>query len=55
MDLAKRLEAGDTIIDGGNSFFKDDVRRMAVLKDARHPLRGRGHERRRLGLGGAIA
>ena len=33
MDLAKRLEAGDTIIDGGNSFYKDDVRRMAVLKE----------------------
>jgi 6-phosphogluconate dehydrogenase len=25
--LAGALEAGDTIIDGGNSFFKDDVRR----------------------------
>jgi 6-phosphogluconate dehydrogenase len=25
--LARLLEAGDTIIDGGNSFFKDDVRR----------------------------
>jgi 6-phosphogluconate dehydrogenase len=25
--LAKLLEAGDTVIDGGNSFFKDDVRR----------------------------
>ena len=25
--LAGLLEAGDTIIDGGNSFFKDDVRR----------------------------
>ena len=25
--LAALLEAGDTIIDGGNSFFKDDVRR----------------------------
>src|SRR5262249_27958202 len=25
--LAGGLEAGDTIIDGGNSFFKDDVRR----------------------------
>src|SRR5262249_23094134 len=25
--LAGVLEAGDTIIDGGNSFFKDDVRR----------------------------
>ncbi|HVP61028.1 MAG TPA: decarboxylating 6-phosphogluconate dehydrogenase [Myxococcaceae bacterium] len=25
--LGKLLEAGDTIVDGGNSFFKDDVRR----------------------------
>ena len=31
MDLAKRMEPGDTIIDGGNSFFKDDVRRMKML------------------------
>jgi 6-phosphogluconate dehydrogenase len=31
--LAARLEAGDTIIDGGNSFFKDDVRRAHKLKD----------------------
>src|SRR5262245_27237904 len=23
--LAERMEAGDTIIDGGNSYFKDDV------------------------------
>ena len=33
MDLAKRMESGDTIIDGGNSFYKDDVRRMKRLKD----------------------
>jgi 6-phosphogluconate dehydrogenase len=31
--LAQRFEAGDTIIDGGNSFFKDDVRRAHKLKD----------------------
>jgi 6-phosphogluconate dehydrogenase len=30
-DLADKLEAGDTIIDGGNSFFKDDVRRQKAL------------------------
>ena len=29
--LAGVLEAGDTIIDGGNSFFKDDVRRAKVV------------------------
>ncbi|MGH9368609.1 MAG: phosphogluconate dehydrogenase (NAD(+)-dependent, decarboxylating) [Thermoanaerobaculia bacterium] len=32
MDLAARMKPGDTIIDGGNSFYKDDVRRMKVLK-----------------------
>src|ERR1700754_3681088 len=26
-ELAALLEPGDTIIDGGNSFFKDDIRR----------------------------
>jgi len=26
MDLARRLSPGDTLIDGGNSYFKDDVR-----------------------------
>ena len=31
--LAARFEVGDTIIDGGNSYFKDDVRRSQKLKD----------------------
>jgi len=30
--LAALLEPGDTIIDGGNSYFKDDVRRAQELK-----------------------
>jgi 6-phosphogluconate dehydrogenase len=30
--LGKLFKAGDIIIDGGNSFFKDDVRRAAALK-----------------------
>ncbi len=30
--LAEHLEAGDTIIDGGNSYYKDDVRRGKALK-----------------------
>ncbi|MEO8704284.1 MAG: phosphogluconate dehydrogenase (NAD(+)-dependent, decarboxylating) [Kofleriaceae bacterium] len=29
--LAEALEPGDTIIDGGNSYFKDDVRRAQAL------------------------
>ncbi len=32
MKLAERMQAGDTIIDGGNSYFKDDVRRSKMLK-----------------------
>ena len=32
MSLAERMDAGDIIIDGGNSYFKDDVRRAKTLK-----------------------
>jgi 6-phosphogluconate dehydrogenase len=31
-ELAGMLERGDTIIDGGNTFYRDDVRRAAALK-----------------------
>jgi 6-phosphogluconate dehydrogenase len=31
-ELAKHMEAGDIIIDGGNTHFKDDVRRARELK-----------------------
>ena len=34
-DLAARLEPGDIIIDGGNSYFKDDVRRSKALREKR--------------------
>jgi 6-phosphogluconate dehydrogenase len=32
MALAEKMEAGDIIIDGGNSMYKDDIRRAGVLK-----------------------
>ena len=32
MALAERMEAGDIIIDGGNSYYKDDVRRAEQLQ-----------------------
>jgi 6-phosphogluconate dehydrogenase len=32
-DLAARLQPGDAMIDGGNSYFKDDVRRAAALRE----------------------
>ena len=31
--LAQRMQAGDILIDGGNSYFKDDVRRSQQLKE----------------------
>jgi 6-phosphogluconate dehydrogenase len=31
-DLAPRMEAGDILIDGGNSYYIDDIRRAAELK-----------------------
>lgn len=31
-ELAELLEAGDCVIDGGNSYYKDDVRRAELLK-----------------------
>jgi 6-phosphogluconate dehydrogenase len=33
--LAQHMQSGDVIIDGGNSYFKDDVRRANQLKDKR--------------------
>lgn len=33
MALSERMEAGDIIIDGGNSYYKDDVRRARVLNE----------------------
>jgi 6-phosphogluconate dehydrogenase len=30
-DLAERMDGGDVILDGGNSYYKDDVRRAATL------------------------
>ena len=47
--LSQRMQAGDILIDGGNSYFKDDVRRSAEAQAERHSLRGRRHQRRRLG------
>ncbi len=32
-ELAGRMERGDTIIDGGNSYYRDDIRRAATLAE----------------------
>jgi 6-phosphogluconate dehydrogenase len=31
--LAQKFQVGDILIDGGNSYFKDDIRRSKLLKD----------------------
>ncbi|MDT7040729.1 phosphogluconate dehydrogenase (NAD(+)-dependent, decarboxylating) [Candidatus Nitronereus thalassa] len=33
MAIARLMESGDVVIDGGNSYFKDDVRRAEALKE----------------------
>ncbi len=33
MDLAKRMEPGDVIIDGGNSYYRDDIDRAKALAE----------------------
>ena len=33
MQLKDRLAAGDIVVDGGNSYFKDDVRRAKSLRE----------------------
>ena len=41
--------AGDVVIDGGNSYYRDDIDRAKRLAGARAPLRRLRHERRRVG------
>ncbi len=41
--LAKLLDKGDTIVDGGNSKWTDDMARAKALEQAGHPLRRRRH------------
>ena len=48
------FERGDIIIDGGNSYYRDDIDRAEALRAARHPLRRRRHERRRLRPGARL-
>ena len=48
-ELADLMQSGDTIIDGGNTYYKDDIRRAHTLQGEGHRLCGRGHVRRHLG------
>ena len=46
-NLLRLLEPGDVVIDGGNSYYRDDIRRGAKLARVGHPLRRCRHQRRR--------
>ena len=48
-DLLPHLEAEDIVIDGGNSYYIDDIRRGEGAGGEEDPLRGRGDERRSVG------
>ena len=48
-DLVPHLEPDDILIDGGNSYYIDDIRRAKELAAQGHPLRRCRHHRRRLG------
>jgi|ERR1700738_1448176 6-phosphogluconate dehydrogenase len=52
-DLSPHLESGDILIDGGNSYYVDDIRR-ARSRGAGNPVRGCRNEWRRLGPGARL-
>jgi len=49
-DLAGSSQKDDILVDGGNSYYVDDIRRAKALAPHRHPLRRLRHERRVWGL-----
>lgn len=42
--LVSHLAPGDTIIDGGNSYYKDSMRRAAALERLQHDMRFRSQD-----------
>ncbi len=53
-ELGRLMAEGDTIIDGGNSFWKDDIARAKALRAQGHPLSRCRHQRRRMGAGARL-
>ena len=48
-DLSSRFQRDDIIVDGGNSYYIDDIRRAEALAGEGDSLRRFGHQRRRVG------
>ena len=53
-ELVPLLEPGDILIDGGNSYYVDDIRRAKELLPQKHSLRRCRNERRCLGSGARL-
>ena len=53
-DLVPHLESGDILIDGGNSYYVDDIRRANRAGVEGNQLRGCRNQRRRLGPGARL-
>ena len=53
-ELLPSSRAGDILIDGGNSYYVDDIRRAKELAAQADPLRRRRHQRRRVGPGARL-
>ena len=45
--LAQLVQKGDVLIDGGNSYYRDDIERAENLERDRHSLPRRRNQRRR--------
>ena len=52
-ELVPLLEADDIVIDGGNSYYRDDITRAEQLRAAGHPLRRLRDQRRACGASSA--
>ena len=49
MDIAGRMEPGDIVIDGGNTYYRDDIDRRRGPRPEGHPLHRLRHQRRGVG------
>ncbi len=52
--IAEQLESGDAVIDGGNTYYRDDIRRAAELGERGIDYLDVRHQRRRLRAGARL-
>ena len=49
VDLSGVLQAGDMVIDGGNTYYRDDIRRAGMLREKGIDFIDVGNQRRSVG------